>query len=244
MIARGEHLIQSLKKTCSSYDKHSDMQYRVASTLGFFIKDQIYKKYESILEIGCGTGILTQKMIEKSLIIDDNTMISDISPEMLQICKQKINNHTGIKFSVIDGEKSWQLPYRLIVSSMVVHWFMDLYAFISKAIQKKKIICFSLPLSGSLIEWKKICTANKIKYKLLEFTKIESVKKKISNSIIQTYQETFEIEYESVHRFLMYLKNTGPPLMNTHSTTQGFFPILNQNISITFNIGYFIIIPK
>ena len=78
----------------------------------------------SILDIGAGTGLLTE-LIAKKFINAQITLI-DISAEMLSIAQERLKQYKGISFQVGDYSKSFTVQkYKLIVSSLSIHHLCD-----------------------------------------------------------------------------------------------------------------------
>ncbi len=77
-----------------------------------------------ILDLGAGTGILTQMLHEK--YPESNMTLLDISPEMIKLAKEKFNDITT--FSYIEGdylECDFDGMYDIIVSSLSIHHLED-----------------------------------------------------------------------------------------------------------------------
>jgi tRNA (cmo5U34)-methyltransferase len=78
----------------------------------------------AILDIGAGTGLLTE-LIAKKYSKAQITLI-DISAEMLSIAQERLKKYQGVSFQV--GDYSKYLPeqkYKLIVSSLSIHHLCD-----------------------------------------------------------------------------------------------------------------------
>ena len=74
------------------------------------------KPGERILDMGCGTGYLTQQIND----MDADVVGIDRSPEMVQQARQ---NYPGVAFSVADASKfSFTEPFDAIFSNAVLHW--------------------------------------------------------------------------------------------------------------------------
>ena len=81
-----------------------------------------------ILEIGCGTGLLTRELARRLGPAD--WMLTDISPAMLEIARLGPAPQGSVRYAALDGEHPDALPggYDLICSSLAVQWFGDLNA--------------------------------------------------------------------------------------------------------------------
>ena len=112
-------VIKSFSDNAGSYHDKATIQREVSKSLA-----AILPKMENprILEVGCGTGILTEFLIKK--YPNASFEITDISGSMLEECKKRCDRGK-IKFFEMDGEKPLQNlgRYDLVVSSMTLHWF-------------------------------------------------------------------------------------------------------------------------
>ena len=112
-------VIKSFSDNAKNYHGKALIQRKVNESLV-----SILPKMENprILEVGCGTGILTEFLIKK--YPNASFEITDISGSMLEDCKKRCNGK-NIEFFEMDGEKPFQDlgPYDLVVSSMTLHWF-------------------------------------------------------------------------------------------------------------------------
>ncbi|MDI2090232.1 dethiobiotin synthase [Commensalibacter oyaizuii] len=118
----------------------------------------------SILEVGCGTGFLTQELLK--LFPTAQFTITDISSNMIEYLKQNYKNTTSnIHFEVMDGEnpsKNYH-SFDLICSSLAFQWFENL----PTALQQLSnlltpngyLVCSTLS-EGNFIEWKHLYESN------------------------------------------------------------------------------------
>lgn len=116
-----KELIQSrFSKNLASYNEHAKIQKRMAEKLISFAEK---KEYNSILEIGCGTGFLTKNISER--ISFNNYKAIDIVPE----CKKYISEiNTNIEFIADDIENylnKSEKKYDLIISNASLQWVND-----------------------------------------------------------------------------------------------------------------------
>ena len=143
-------LIRQSFDKADHYDDHAQVQNRIADMLCERLGDLTPK---TILEIGCGTGFLSQNLVQK--FPHASFTFTDISSEMLKRTQQKLGNrHTYIE---MDGEAP-NLPekYDLILSSMTFQWFDDVQGALStlkKYLNPNGEILFSMMGSQSFAEW-------------------------------------------------------------------------------------------
>ena len=108
-------VVENFDKKSSCYDQNNILQRTVA---GEMMKDlPLLKRADAdILEVGCGTGVLTRNLVHKYQ--GQNLRITDISPQMLEQAKTKIRGN--ISWTLLDAENDRiKKSYDLIVANMV-----------------------------------------------------------------------------------------------------------------------------
>lgn len=107
------------------YEGKARVQREVAAKLAMRIAKLDLPASPRVLEIGCGTGFLTSAMREAGICGD--WLITDVAPEMVERCRERMGDAPGMTFEVLDGEYG-ALPegeFHLICSSLAVQWFDD-----------------------------------------------------------------------------------------------------------------------
>ena len=120
-------LTKAFSKAAKTYDTHAHIQAQAADTL---FKKPLPQNVLHILEIGCGTGYLTQKLFTNY----PNAHITaiDLSEEMLQEAQKKISspNITFQKSDILTFESNQ--TYDLIISSSTLHWVTPTHKLVKK----------------------------------------------------------------------------------------------------------------
>ena len=122
----GRHRIGQAFSAAEDYERHARVQRRAAQGLAARIASVPLPKNPRILEIGCGTGFLTQALLDRG--IDGDWLITDISPEMVARCRENIGDAPNRRFAVLDGEfgnPAPDGPFDLICSGLALQWFDD-----------------------------------------------------------------------------------------------------------------------
>lgn len=122
----------SFNKASDVYDNYAKIQVKMADYILNLIN---IGSVNNILEIGCGTGILTRKLLTK--YPSSNITVLDIAENMLEKTKQNLEsdgfNLKNIKFICEDAELvKLDCKYDLIISNATIQWFNDF----NKSIQK------------------------------------------------------------------------------------------------------------
>lgn len=154
-------------QAASTYNAHALVQQTCARSLL-----QLINKYESVLpegaflEIGCGTGFVSQGLIQR--FGQRQLVITDLSSEMVQFCRSSfpISDHRMVTFASLDGEEIQQLPanlpdrYAAIVSGFALQWFNHPQISLRQWIDRLPIggcLFLSFPTKDCFPEWRAIC---------------------------------------------------------------------------------------
>lgn len=106
------------------YDRYARVQRLVARRLAAQIAELPLPPAPRMLEIGCGTGFLTEALIDHGFAV--NGLITDVSPEMVERCRARVGEAGGRSFAVLDGEYGTpEGRFDLVCSSLAMQWFDD-----------------------------------------------------------------------------------------------------------------------
>ena len=214
-----EKIAHNFSKGVINYLSHSQVQKQCAEKL--LKLSQNYAESipnGSILEIGCGTGFVTQGLIKQfpNHFLD----IIDISPEMLKYCANNLQipeqQKALIQFRQIDGEniQPEKNKYSAIISSFTVQWFEDIVNSLNDVISTLKpqgVLLIAFPNDQSFPEWKRMCddlslpfTRNQLPHsaELIQQLSIPPHK-------IHIFEERITINYNNAADFFRSLKIIG-----------------------------------
>jgi len=227
----------TIKKNFSAhatqYTQHATMHRQAATTLCDFIGNTVP---QSILEIGCGTGLVTDSLIRK---FPQSTIdVTDISPTMVEECRKQMNSSQGtlpkVNFSIRDGEQCKNSPhYDLIISGLTFQWFLHLSQSLQDLIGLLRpggSLIFSILLNTSFPEWQQACATLKIPYTGNSLPSLNSMQNLLT-SIGKPYTlkaSTIHQSYPSSLHFFRHMKKTGTstPLKTIQLTTKDFCRLL------------------
>ncbi|MGN7439367.1 MAG: methyltransferase [Alcanivorax sp.] len=190
--------IQNFDRCAHSYEQYGGVQDIVASHLA---ADLPFVEGGSILEIGCGTGLLTKHLVgQRHLGL--NLHVTDISSRMVQQAKANLGNHR-IHWSILDAEKQQSgQKYDLIIASMACQWFEDFQRGMKNVVEMLNpggTFYFSLPGPDSFKEWRDTLKTIGLSSGMLDFHVPKGLYKE--EMIIRPCQDSLD--------FLRSLKNLG-----------------------------------
>jgi malonyl-CoA O-methyltransferase len=150
-------------RSASVYSAQATLQKECAQTL-MNLLDPLELPSGELLEIGCGTGFVTQKLIQK--FPTRSLTVTDLSEKMLQFCQNNLELPIGqiplVQFQQQDGEAiaAPLHPYALIVSGFVIQWFRDPVSSLLNLVETLRpggVLLISFPTIDSFPEWRQLC---------------------------------------------------------------------------------------
>ena len=140
------------------YSGNAGIQRKVAAELAAHIAAIKLPPAPQILEIGCGTGFLTQELLDRRL--GGDWLVTDKSPDMVERCRDAVGDAPGRDFAMLDGEYGMadhHEQYDLICASMAMQWFDDLGEAVARMVQKLVPgghLVFNTLASATFREWR------------------------------------------------------------------------------------------
>jgi malonyl-CoA O-methyltransferase len=124
-------VVRNFSNAAAGYDDCAEVQKLAAAELirlthGAFRDGEAPK---TILEIGCGTGIYSQLLVEA--FPDASTVLLDASSAMLAKTRKKIPR-AQVEFVCADAEDYAGGPFDLITSCSALHWLRDIPGFLRR----------------------------------------------------------------------------------------------------------------
>ena len=110
----------------------SRWSFYVNATIGETLNRLEINQGERILDLGCGTGVLIQRLLQVSPEIE--VFGIDSCAEMLEIAKQKLPESVDLKVGIADNLPFPSNSFDVVVSTSAFHYFRDP----SQALQEAK----------------------------------------------------------------------------------------------------------
>jgi malonyl-CoA O-methyltransferase len=211
-----QKIAQTFGQAAALYQAHASLQRDCAAKL-LTLLDGVGTQWQmpsgQILEVGCGTGFLTQGLCDR--FPQQPLLATDLSAEMIAFCQQQLSQRrTGaIAFQQMDGEQITG-RYSLIVASFVIQWFQDPATTLQhwlKCLEPNGVLCLAFPSDGSFPEWRQACQALQIPFTANSLPNVKKITHALSpysqNYVLQ--EEIFATHHTNGSDFLRGLKAIG-----------------------------------
>ena len=191
-------------KAANTYDANASVQEEIGRRLFSLIPDA---SYQHILEVGCGTGTFSKKLLE---LVPATLKLCDISSGMLDVCREKFKgDHRRVSFLQADCEhEDLGGNYSLIASNCAVQWFSSLdkgLINLKKNLADDGVLAFSTFVKGTMQEIRSL-SGSGIEY--LSESDLRDVVDRYFNKVqISTF--TIKSHYDSAHLMLKALRSSG-----------------------------------
>ena len=217
----------NFNKKFDTYDENAIVQKIVASHLIELIKETKNDKssFESVLEVGCGTGIFTRDFLNnyspKKIILND----------IFQV-KKFLNNIPYNSFLLGDILKLEISNIDTVISSSVFQWISPFEELIKK-LSFCENLYFSIYISGNL---KEIDEHFNISLDYFEVEEIENILKKYFTKV-KYKKESIPLEFNTPLAALKHLQNSGVTGFKKSSISKikSF-----SSKTLAYEIGYFL----
>ncbi|MDH6534000.1 malonyl-[acyl-carrier protein] O-methyltransferase BioC [Parabacteroides sp. 52] len=194
------------EKSMATYDKNAYAQKEIAEKLHRILLAVYPYPPDSLFEIGCGTGLLTKKLLlsypaARYFVNDMNEKVASLLPAVFE----------QTDYSFLPGDAQ-QIDYPeetdLIVSSSVIQWFTDLPLFARKAAESlstKGYMFLSTFGCNNLKEIKEITHTG------LHYPTVHALKNifSVHFEIMDISEEEILLPFNSPSDILKHLRDTG-----------------------------------
>lgn len=208
------HAVTRAFGSAKDYDGHAVVQKRAAAMLAQRIARLALSPRPTILEIGCGTGLLTREMLVRG--VTGQYLVTDKSAAMVGRAKLALCGQSDMRFAVLDAETDVaQLPqqFDLICASMAMQWFADLPQAVSKMVERLAPgghLLFNTLAAGTLHEWQEAHEACGVMAGAVPFPAISDLRSALSPFAPIGFEADHLVEeHDNARAFLRALKHIG-----------------------------------
>lgn len=214
MITPDKQLIERrFGAAASTYDKAATPQIQIADILmgrlSAIMFEQPHCPVQRALEIGCGTGIFSQRMVALLGYEGIEYHFNDLSPAVEEPLARKLIG-LPYTFEAYDAEhQEWGSGYDLISSSSCIQWWHEPLSFLHKAhaaLNPQGIVVLSTFLPENLQEIHSI-QPQKLNYPSEQ--ELAQAFEELSFTHYEMQKEVIPITFHSILELLRHLKETG-----------------------------------
>ena len=231
-----KHKIQSsFSKAAHTYNKSATLQNKVADNV-VKIANQYIKEHDHILDLGCGSGFLGDKILATHNV---KFVASDISLQMLeQVSDKQEKIHCDFeKLPFLDQS------FDIVISSFSLQWALDfeqLFAQTYRVLKHNAPFIFAIPLDGSLQEIKNLGVGS-----INHFPNDQFLTDKLTLAhfdIIHVEKLSISQRYHSPIMLLKNIKNLGAHLAIDNNDNKNSLASLRKisDFQDSWELGYFI----
>ncbi len=113
---------RNFARRAASYDRHAAAQRFMARRLLALVGGAAPQP-ERILEIGCGTGYLTQRL--RQAHARSRLVALDLDAALVEAARRRLEPDDGVAWLVADGENLGRGSFDLIISNAAFQWLTD-----------------------------------------------------------------------------------------------------------------------
>ncbi|NLI25853.1 MAG: dethiobiotin synthase [Acetobacter sp.] len=214
-VVSSRQVIQRFDRA-AGYDQAASVQRVTARHLALEIRkncEVVGLKPERILEFGCGTGLLTQHLLE--FWPEARIVATDAAPGMLERARERCGD--AAHFALLDIEAptfSPEIdgPFDLICGSLVLQWITarrDVLACLSSRLAPGGFLAVTTLCEDTFAEWRLACQQENAPVSLHDYPSLKNLEREIPAGMSGKWVENVLVEAGSGLHFLRRLKETG-----------------------------------
>jgi len=245
-------ILDRFSKAQATYDANALAQREIACRLSELITETIPSgcSFRSMLEIGCGTGLLTRILLSR--FVCEKVHLNDISDVFAPLFSD-LKEQYDYRFYAKDAEKAeFSGTYNLIASSSVFQWFDDVPAFLEKIkrhLSPDGLFAFSTFGKDNIKEVKALTGSGLTYFSKKEWIEMLSV----YFETVKTEEDWIEMQLDTPKEVLKHLKKTGvnafkqektiwtPTKMSRFDAAYRNLFSIGEQVKLTYHPLYFIV---
>lgn len=206
---------RNFTRCLGTYNEAAVVQKKMANRLVQLLLDHKLDSFNKVLEIGAGTGLLTEAM-KKKITVESyyaNDIVDGYHDYISQI---------DSKIQFLDGDIesiSFGLGYDLILANAVMQWVQNKSMFVRKvnsALNNGGVFGFSTFGKNNFLEIRDVFNVS------LDYLEIDALEKNIDNKflIIKSETENIQLCFDNLYEVLTHIKKTGTNNLGTNRLTK------------------------
>lgn len=205
---RKQKVIAAFSGAATGYDQAAEAQARAADVLVARVRQLALPSAPAVLEIGCGTGMLTRRLLPA---IGGDWLVTDLSPAMVEAARAAIGADKA-RFRVMDGEQPdcADGAFDLIVSNLAAQWFADLPGAVARlagCLKPGGKLALTTLGAGSFAEWRAAHHSLGVECGIPVYASAEALAARLPGCRVESHP--LAVAYADGRAFLSALKRIG-----------------------------------
>ena len=219
-------ILSNFSRAADGYDEFAIHHRRIAEELAEMIR---HSQPDSVLELGCGTGILSKKL--NRLFPCASKVFTDGASGMVRVCRTKVPPSFLVRHTIWNFDKSeCNRLYDLVVSSCAAQWVMDPVRFtekIASLVAPGGSTAHAIPVKGMLREFQHSFEKTGVKWNSLNYLtgdQWDELFRRSGFRIVESRTRSVSVGFSSPAKALKALNGIGASLSrhgNFSSTEPG-----------------------
>jgi malonyl-CoA O-methyltransferase len=206
MMSRKKRIVDAFSAAAQTYEAAAGPQVRAAERLARMVTTQPLPPAPRVLELGCGTGLLTRRLLAG--IAGGSFLVTDASAAMVAAARASTGD-ARCRFAVLDAEHPGVAAgsFDLVASGFVAQWFADLGGSLTRLaglVAPGGRLCLSMPGRASFAEWRR---AAGDRCGIPDYPDAAALAALLPGARVDS--ETFTVAYADARAFLAALKAIG-----------------------------------
>jgi malonyl-CoA O-methyltransferase len=208
-MTRKQKVADAFAAAATTYDSAARAQAAAADRLVDLVAALPLPARPAVLEVGCGTGLLTRRLLPR---IGGDWLVTDLSPAMVEAAKAAIGADKA-QFRVMDGEQP-DAPvglFDLVVSNLAAQWFCDLGRAVNRlraCLAPGGTIVLSTLGAGSFDQWREAHRALGLSCGVPAYPDIDALTAQLP-AASRIVTQTIDVRHDDAQDFARALKRIG-----------------------------------
>ncbi|MFO7821313.1 MAG: methyltransferase domain-containing protein [Lentisphaeria bacterium] len=212
------HAKARFRAAAATYDTQPGVQPLVADKVEAMVATALGRAAVDdlrILEIGCGTGTLTARLVERY----PNAAITavDVAETMVEQARRRLGNRGNVIWQAADAQHlEVRGKFSLVVSSSALHWLQPLPQVLTRLVASLRpggeFVC-GLMVRGTLEELhalrNEVAPRKRLRRKMPEPDKVKAAIAASGLDVVDSHVEKLVVDYPSAAEFLRTLNRQG-----------------------------------
>lgn len=195
-------------RAVKSYDREAVVQQDIVDHLRHLMPRELPSG--DILEVGCGTGLLTRELVEQ--YPSHSIILNDLSPMMLHTALRYTSSCSEGASNLLEGDAediNWPDSLAMVASSSCIQWWNHQNAFFKKS---REALVKGGSLLFSTFGPKQMVEARIVLEKGLHYSSLKEIRKTLQELgfyDIKLFEKETTLYFESLLKLLKHMQLTG-----------------------------------